>query len=276
VTMFLGSLLERALGESRGITPRRSSRFEPDAEPMEPPVLESYEAAPAPQRGIAIAQPESPDPAVRSELVERLVIERTAEKPEAAAPLLRPAEIAIERPAAAPSRGFTVEREPKPEPHVHTREATPASALQPVRISAVPPMPIERHTETIVRETAETRIESRTIERRLESLGREIEHTKEVRTLVPAPAEQRRADVPDRRSAAAPRTGAVPAESARRTTLRPVTTEARVPVNAAPAVQVTIGRVEIRAITPPAASQKNGPREPRLNLEEYLSKRERA
>jgi hypothetical protein len=42
----------------------------------------------------------------------------------------------------------------------------------------------------------------------------------------------------------------------------------------APAIHVTIGRVEVRAVTPPVAAPKPAPKSaPKLSLEDYLKRR---
>ena len=57
-------------------------------------------------------------------------------------------------------------------------------------------------------------------------------------------------------------------QSRRRKNLLPAERE---PSTASPTIRVTIGRVEVRAIHPPAPTQKQAtPQPPKLSLEEYL------
>ena len=61
-----------------------------------------------------------------------------------------------------------------------------------------------------------------------------------------------------------------PAQNRRRKDFSPV----EQPLTSAPVIRVTIGRVEVRAIQPPAAVPKAKPASPKLSLEDYLGKRE--
>lgn len=272
--MFLGQLLQRALGETPGIAPRRASRFEPDAGAPEPAIVESVETAPTP--AILPLTPAPQAPAEPPGRIETRLMERAVEPPEPGPHPPRPAAIATDRPAEPQPVRRAPAREPHPEPLAPRREPAPAVAPQQSRVAPAPPPPIERHTETIVRETAETRVESRTIERRLESLVRQIERTEEFRTTLLTPAGPLPAPAAAPPHGPAPRTVIVPAETTRSAPRQPVLLEAPPGVPVAPAVHVTIGRVEVRAAAQPSAHQKPRPREPRLNLEDYLRHREGA
>lgn len=272
--MFLGHLLERALGDAPGIAPRRASRFEPDGDAPELAAVETAAGTPAPARD-TLAPPTPQAPSQRPGPVETLLIERRAERPQTAPSPIPHAPLVVERAVEQPSVRLAPVRETRPE-LAPRREPAPEHESEPSRLTPAAP-PIERHTETILRETAETRIESRTIERRLESLVREIQRIEEVRTILPAPAaEPPQTAAPARSPSPEPRNVVVPAAATRGAAPRPVLMEAASPAPAAPVVQVTIGRVEVRAAAPPAAQHKPRAREPRLDLEDYLRQRERA
>lgn len=274
--MFLGDLIERTFGETAMIAPRRASRFEPSAGPVEPVTMEAVEDRPSPR----LAPFPSPATATPGEQpagrIETHVL---------ASPLARPV------PPPDTPRIFTVEKTVAPmvssaaaplqfvsERPAERRETQPAV----IPYANRPMNPITRETlretskETVIREMAETRVESRTIERRLESLVREREIDRIGRNGVQAPQ-----NVPK----PAPETRATPAVTPRRTVLIPETKqmgapepspmEAALPVEST-VVQVTIGRVEIRASAPASARQMPRSREPKLGLEDYLRRRERA
>jgi len=271
--MFLGDLIQRTLGEATGIAPRRASRFEPDNDALGAATVEAPASAPAPARDTISPTPlPRPSPApprdVETEFVEReapfVVPQQPPEYPAAAA-AERTAEMPPPRIAPAP---------PLPPERLAARRE-PSVSLPSVRSGHTPvqPPPVERHSETIVREISETRVESRTIERRLESLVRETERTEESHTTLLVPAKPDAAVAPPPSPEA--RTVIVPS-AARSVPSKPVPVELPAAAPAAPVVHVTIGRVEVRAAAPAPAPREPRPREPRLNLEDYLRRRERA
>jgi hypothetical protein len=274
--MFLGDLIERALGETTGIAPRRASRFEPDAEAPQPAVTESAEAAPARGREV-IPPPLTPE--ASSEFPSRLepiIVERRMPPAESVPspnwPKVTVAEKAGEpSPAAAPPPSS----EPSGE-RAAPRSEPPAAAAPPSRLAPLPVPTAELRTETVVREKTEVRVESRTIERRLESLVRQIERAEEMRTTVLVPSEDRPAIPPAAPQPPLPRSVVVPAVTTKSAPLKPVLLEPSGPAPAAPVVHVTIGRVEVRAAAPAPAQRKPRPSEPRLDLEAYLRRREGA
>lgn len=272
--MFLEHLIRRALGEASGIAPRRLSRFEPDTADRQPPMTESFEAAPARAH---TASPPAQAPQVPLDAPGRMqtfVVERAAERHETAASPTRSAAIAIDRLAEPAPPRLVPPLEARPAPVAPRRDPAPAVAHESARPVSDAKPTIEHHSQTIIRETAETRLEGRIIERRLESLVRQIEHPKEFRSTGPTPVETRSTAAPVQSTRA--RTVVVAAQTSRSATPRPTGLEAHAAAPVAPTVHVSIGRVEVRAAAPAAAPPKSHRSAPRLNLEDYLLRRERA
>lgn len=271
--MFLGNLIQRTFGEATGIAPRRASRFEPENDVLEPAIVETATEAPGPVREPVSPAPrplETPPPPRLLEQTELIAgqappLEFSPPPARSAAINLAPSvEVPPPRPAPVtppPAERLGLRRDLPPPPLPPPPHFTPAQAP-----------PVERQTETVIRETSETRVESQTIERRLESLVREVERTEESRTmlLVPSKTESAAPPVP-----LASRTVIVPSAS-RSLPSRLVPVELPAAAPASPVVHVTIGRVEVRAAAPAPTPKDQRAREPRLNLEDYLRRREKA
>ncbi len=269
--MFLDHLIERTLGTASAISPRRVSRFEPaavEAETIETSPSSERVAAPMP----AVAPP-TPERHVidRVERVETRIIERpeTAERVptlphEESTPAAQPVSAQGPQPIVVPSAVVAV----------------PVNVLLPTNEPRVDTPPAVR--ESVVHDRVESRVEAQTIERRLEQLREShVEHVERVDSRIeryPEIVERPR----DPSAVVEPRPPAAPVIPQVRSQppVRPAvvqTIAARAEAPPAPTVHVTIGRVEVRAQAP--SSQRTPQprsREPKLGLEEYLQRRERA
>jgi hypothetical protein len=269
--MFLGDLIQRTLGEAATIAPRRPSRFEPTAEPSELVTTELAGEPPAGRRETIPPAPATSQDAPAPERIETRIVERvvapprdTADRPKILTPQSSEQPIPV---TAAPT--IEARNEPPPE----HREPVTAPAPSPARPVSTPEA--EPSRQTIIREKVETHFETRTIERRLESLVREskVERVEEFHTLTVSPAREA-LHPPVLPRSESPRIIIVP-QTKQALVARPLLMEAPEPTPA-PVVQVTIGRVEVRATTPAAIKPAARNREPKLDLEGYLQRRERA
>lgn len=260
---FLSRLAERALGVAKAVEPRLPAVFEPAAPAMAEP-------APAAAREPVVRVETGREVPSRMRVREPRVTERTVflEKPGPSSP-----------PAAEPHPGEAAS--PPAQPPVRLREPDapreaaepkpaaprPAAAHETVR----PVVRIERRTEagpTILRET-NTRVDNVILrEPRRETTAR-IE-----REAAPRQQAGRQPEpVPDgERPATALSAGL------RDKTVPPFPMPAlkrREKPDAPPqtTVQVTIGRVEVRAAPPAAAPRRRAPSPPVMSLEEYLRRR---
>ncbi len=270
--MFLGDLIQRTLGETAAIAPRRASRFEPGADTFEPVTVEM----PAPRTVERPAASEMPLTALNGErTVERIetrVVERpipTETRVPEAVRFITPDKADVPTvPAAAGAPMVEMERPAARRDSVRTApsQAAPEQVVYPVTH--------EVSRETVIRELQETRVESRTIERRLEALVKQpqVERIERIHTQT-APEVPREAAAA--RTAPMARRGAVipEARQAPRSKAAPIEITAAEPAGT---VQVTIGRVEIRATQAPAARQTQRGTPPKLGLDDYLQRRERA
>ncbi|MBL8237747.1 MAG: hypothetical protein JNM66_10030 [Bryobacterales bacterium] len=280
--MFLDELLDRTIGESQlpAVAPRRASRFEPDAEA--PPVEEDLFAEPTDRAPVERQQmPFSARTAVRNEQTD---IEHAPVR-EPAVRSIGPASPQTMR-TAPPVNGEAPAKEPpRPEP------AAPFILERSVFLSPYPPPDVPepavqeappRLTETtrIVERTRET--ETHVLERRFEKLERE---TRTVRELAQpdwpeAPARAKHREIETDAPRTTPRNGSVagppsPVQIRSRLSRSPQAAPAE-PAPPPVSVHVNIGRIEVRAAaTGSSAPRKTGPNEPRLSLEDYLTRRER-
>lgn len=255
---FLGRLAARAVGTAPALRPRPRALFEPDAiagaEPLE--VEEEREAPPAPRARPSAAPPEAPEP-----------ITRAAEPPPAAepeappAPRARPERHAVERTAQAPQR----EAPPAPRPQRATA-APPVVVEQRREVVAPPPPPAapprreprprpparELAATSVVRRAPDEPAETLVTPPLPESLPLRSQAIARARSLAPPPAP-------------APQPGAAPVRDA---PPRPAPE---------PVVEVTIGRLEVRAATPgqPARPAPTVERAEPLSLDRYVRERAR-
>lgn len=273
--MFLGDLIHRTFGELATIAPRRATRFEPAVDQDD---IATMDALPDRQPPRPAAIPAVPM-AAKNEKPAEPIETRVIDPPPTPAP--QPHEslkvITIEK-AAAPVVAPTVPPLQLVSEPLRERRETLRAARESLPSQPVLPVGHEISRETVIRERVETRVESRTIERRLESLVREprverIELTHMPGTPViappmpvahaaPAVTPQRTALIPETKQIARPKAKSAPKETA-----EPATPTV---------VHVTIGRVEVRATPPAPARQIPRSREPKLRLEDYLQRRERA
>jgi hypothetical protein len=273
--MFLHHLIERALGDAAVIAPRRASRFEPagvEPEPKSAPLASAGRAA-------ATLPVEPASPVAEPRVVYRVEQVKTGTPEHVESfqpPTIAPREL------REPAVGPPIPRQGKPlslEVEV-PQPRTPAAQL-------LPP-PIERRTqspparpETIVRERVEGRVETHTIERRLERLSEShVEHVERVETRIERHLSTGKAHESSAAEARPKSTPIVPSVRQqplpRQAIVQPPT--ARPEPSPAPTIHVTIGRVEVRAQAPAVAERAPKPRsgQPKLGLEEYLQRRERA
>lgn len=276
--MFLSRLLARTLGESAALAPRRASRFEGSEGGFEERFEEKV-APVAPRRDVAPAAAD----------ISGEVPSANPAAPADPSPPLRP-----------PSASVEGERQPQPvrEIHeVHTVEQrltalppetpAPPSARAPdppppqpaePRRPAARPTDVPREQSTLA--AGEIRIERHSMEHRFETLVRE--HTIERTPDQPRPEQRPSSRSPTEREPP-PARPAAPQRTTAAVTPPPPSRRAALAERAAPAppptppvVHVTIGRVEVRAVQsqPPKPTAK--PREPRMGLDDYLARRERA
>jgi hypothetical protein len=266
VSDFLTNLAARTIA-TPSLRPRSRMRFEPAA--AEPPAI-----APDVARDEAPAAPTPPalprgKPPVRQPAA---FATRTESEPPAPpvppmqAEVVAPPQYAAPPATADPSDEPQIIREPARPPRIIN---VPTTALE--RIVELP----EQAAETIVERVTETRavpsIKRITInaETPAERPHRYDEQAPRIEPVAPAHEEERSETAPDRRA---------PAQRA--TTARPRTAFFPMPAESTPAapereavVQVSIGRIEVRAVRP-AAPQRTAERaNPIMTIEEYMSRR---
>lgn len=273
--MLFANLLERVLGENTPITPRRAARFEEgDAVFEEAPPGREFAVsapraaveseAPAPLRAAA---PVVSPPEIR--LADRLIVPPAPAEPPKVQTVSRPQTRIAARevgatPAAAP------DRESRPAPPAV--EQPPAETRREIRTEVQHQREIERfreiHTERL---TLEKRLETLRVETRQDRVITESRTTGERQPAPVAPATRQSFERPAIRPSSVIRE--VRSEAAPR-----ASKEARLPAPApaASAVNVTIGRVEIRAVSPPVQRGGASSRGPKQSLAEYLRQREGA
>ena len=264
--MFLANLIRRVNGEAPSIEPRRASRFESAAEPEPQAAMETEQPLPQAARGTVrqpTPLPSAPDNSRLPEQTGEATPRRTPYFDPLPAPVPARAE-APELAAPLPPQKPWVPADVALEPRNEGRDSQPLPLREPVVPRAAGP---EVSRETVIREIVESHPESRIIERKLESLR--VEHTVEKTEQRPAIAVSPAAPRETRRGAIVPDTR--PSAPA-----RPALVEAPPPASASSVVHVTIGRVEVKAAPPAQARRDARNREPKLDLGDYLQRRERA
>lgn len=299
---FLSNLVARSLSSEHAIRPYVASLFEPTRGPgptvpvdLEPeieattagePMAGSPDvasttvasrkrtlAAPGPVLPLD-APPESVEPAVvpRSRSPAPLIPQPSDESAEGGpvgppvSPPVGAPELAEATPATTETLRPPAADQPSPWP---TREAEGS--------------PSQRETQRAARPTLAPLVREVVVERRLETSRSAVSpELPAVGTPVPARISQERPDDVSRagptRSAVESLSGPEPAPVVVRPLVRPVP-EGEVTAqpgatpdieSSAPTIQVTIGRVEVRAVSEPPPQQKERPRPPVMSLDEYL------
>ena len=295
--MYLDHVIDLALDRAIVVEPRRGSLFEPA--PTDTPVLERESIAPPAERAQPPASTTPPiadtHPARREDRVtsrqepapprgtsssQEVLSAQTPLHPvspmKGDGPTLREVtrEVVIVDSGAPPSRPASSHLQP-------TSAAPMATPLSVVPVGSRP-SPLKQE----VRSDVETRREVMlTTEVRHEIVDHTDLRAEIVRLLAALPrpavsAPRAATPVPDVRSEG--RIGAdgasrpVPVGAPGRSTSVSRRGEARPPASLEPHVQVTIGRVEIRATVPPSKASSEGRRTagPRLRLDDYLRRRE--
>ena len=260
---FLASLVARARGEARAIRPRLPSRFEtPIADtPADNPFGEIIEEFPSetppsvqPACETPFAQPETPpQPTPDTPGVRRTATPVTtlANVPPAAAPELRanefaPPAVAVSNPTPdAPSRTEQASSAPSPVEPITIEFAPPAVAVSnptpdaPSRTEQASSAPSPVEPITIIRESTETRIVPQRV----------------------VPARVNVAPVPPARPGQN-----VPPFAAQQQQQHPAPQ---------PTIEVTIGRIEVRATQPATAPSRAAAPSPVMSLDDYLRARVR-
>jgi len=205
--VFLDDLIQRTYGEAPVVAPRRASRFEPQGDGGEP-AAEASEERVAPRTAVRNASPVERAEAGSAERIEPRAPERPPPRREAAPGLAAPEPPGAERRAApapeplapAPRSVSHFPDQPPPEP-LRRRPAESTRALEETSEAADAPA-----RETVVRERVESRLETRTIERRLESLERQtrIERVERIQPAPPPPEAERPGTAPWRLAAGSP------------------------------------------------------------------------
>lgn len=237
---FLSALLERSNDRAPVLRPRRLSRFEPAGLARVEGFGEVVEERVSPVRREAGPRTETPAPVRPTERV----VERLVPSPET--PRVSPPAPPIETIRQTPSSS----QERKPEPPRRADE-TRGVRREPTPSDPARPQPIVRQ-ETTRRTTIHHTVERQAVERPKEAAGavadgRLQRPTDALRPILPSAI----------RPVATPRTER-PARPA-----------------AAPTIQVSIGRIEIRAqqAAPAAQARPARPSGPKLDLEQYLAGR---
>jgi len=278
---YLGNILERSFTPAPDVRPRLPSLFEPlsasvidgPADPV--PAAESVEAVHAPP-SIVAAQPAYPPRAERLESPVREANRRqwqrtirpaaAAARPNEADTGLAPASL----PPVMPANGLedvspaataqSLPRHPRAELGPAKSAFSPPSSrlgpaegddqalpgvVQPIEASSRPPLPAlpERDIETL--DSGEMAF-------------RPLSDEAEPAGIIVRPS------APAREIAGRPDLAGRPGESASAPQAKPETL---------PSIQVTIGRVEVRAALPPAQPRAKPKREPEMSLETYLKRR---
>jgi hypothetical protein len=288
---FLADLVDRARDSATGLERRRPSRFEP---PVDAPGLDVGLSRRRPDR-----RPNEDDGAADAGSVE---VEAEAPAPPAVgAPRRTTPRPSASRPAsdrrpestsaAMPDVESPIEPAGGPRPD---RRSTPAAAPPAPRVTAPP---AARSIATIVEEAATRLPQPSARPTREAAVGRDVPPVARPEPALAIPSTARPAVRTDRSSQArAPeetsarrdvsttvRTTAVVVRPPMPTLSRPAARRSEPPPPAigretppavAPTIQVTIGRIEVRA-TPAPASPARGPRSttPALSLEDYLRQR---
>lgn len=278
--MFLNDLIQRTLGETPAIAPRRASRFEAAAEPLESAV-EVEAPAPRPEAPPPTGMPDAPPPLFErreTRIVERLRMPAPQDPvrivPEQRAVPPAPEQTATPDRSVAASPADTAIAAPD-SPRDAGAAAVPVSAKlsEPARAATM------HSLETRTREIHETRVEVETIEQRLESLVRErtVERVEQIGTRLVMPSREPLPSTPRAAREAERRQIIEPGMRLARPTLRPPM-EMPGP-EPSTEVHITIGRVEVKAAAPVPPRQPARSREPRplkTGLEDYLERRERS
>ncbi len=270
--MFLRDLIQRTFSPDAPISPRRASRFEPSIDVPETATIETAPATEA-SKLPAIQPPAVPlSKPLPIDRIETVVVDRPVEvtsEPRAPLEVVTRERIVVSEMPVAAQRPLPVE------------QPGAKQVLSPVALTATPP---EAHPppvqETVLKsalmERVEVRVDSRTIETRLESLVRErgVERVERIVTqavpVVPSIAPAVRAT-----PAMAPQRSFVAPEMRQMPQLKPMfpgIAETPAPTT----VHVTIGRVEVRATPSAPARQMPRTNTTKLGLDDYLQRREKA
>jgi hypothetical protein len=248
---YLERQAARALSPSSGVQPRLPGRFERRAE--EPPFAVTVERDAPPDA----APPSAPLREVPRTTIVESVLRREAERvervhervvmpaPPPAARELEPRR--VERAVPAPPRG----------------DAVPARAVEPLFVPSPPPRRVDAEERQIVERTLRDERIVRMVERRERDVASPRDDVRPVQPRI-APAV-----VP-----AAERVAA--AQAAIQTTERAAPPPRVRADDAPPAIHVTIGRVDVRAVMTAEAPlpRPQVPAQPSLSLEDYLKQRE--
>lgn len=277
---FLQRLARRALGNAPGVQPRIPSRFEDGGGAMA--AIEVREAVRATE------QP----PALRPVVGTRPEPERrrpTGSAPEPASPS-RPRPRRDDEgstPTGPPPRGTPrAHAAPGPEPSskAETSRHPETPTRRPETVSGPRPAVPHRHPRA---PSSETRLDTAPSPEPQVARGAAPPESPPSVTVRPTAV---RVENRERRNPPSPRPGESESPSAQRASIRPrVDVETSLPVSrgerrngsrqrtqdtpAEPAVRVTIGRVEVRAIQPASPPAPRRLPEPRLTLEDYLRQR---
>ena len=269
---FLSHLVDRALGSAPVLQRRRPSLFETPAHVAE--------LRPAPTESLE-----------REDFAEVQPTPMRVRKHRAEARNERPLPESLENAAEAP----VVERDrpvefTKPQPIIQPAPETqtfPAKVEHEASVREQPPRERTRELETI--RVVEKVIEREVIERQpvIEARSNDAEEkpAPQILKVVQSPPEHHSVEPKIRRSKPEPEGSPVPKAKALALPVilpfpRPATRErafspASRPQPAPPTIQVTIGRLEIRASTPSAPPRRQPrPTEPKLSLEDYLRSRQ--
>jgi hypothetical protein len=280
---FLSQLAERALALPPMVRPRLQSIYEPPAASVLQNPLEEHVEVPAePPRGIESAHEQtlqSPDEKAGAEQAREAVDQKPAaareRKVKPQAPSEQPVLTKRDAPRPPPlpheseSAGKIKTAEPKTPPHRMTRKDDRQLDRMPTAAAKQPITPREGTKTHSAERLVESDLEAHTPPTQKESAQPQT-FSHESKPRVEKPAMHPIAVTV--RSAQQPRQ-----EHARSTLpLTPAQREGS-PRASAPAVHVTIGRVEVRAVMPPMATPKiASPATPKLSLEDYLKQRRSA
>jgi hypothetical protein len=255
---FLARLIDRARGDAPVLVRRAAHRFEPAASPASRPELSSAYTSGERDALDADGGPPLPMPRAARSLM-------TSTPANAFRPLQQESD-PPEVPRAASSedtiRRDPFEAEPASQPPVRGARRVVAS-LEDAAAFVTSPVPTSRSSVAALAEAPAAWRRTSALEHEpppIDAAGRrqtrasvaigEHPHVPNVHRVVPSPV--------------APIAGRVPAATA---------APASNPTAAAPTIQVTIGRVEVRAVPAPPPPRSAGPAAPRLSLDAYLRSR---
>ena len=270
---FLSRLAARSLGRATIVRPRLPGRFEspigaPAATPVDLEVVEEA-AAPVGDRGRSPPRDRPATPAQRKPAEVGAVPLSPLPRPAKPASLAsRAAPVAPPVPVAVPAPSTPSAALPPGVPPVPLAPIVPSTVPVAARLEPLPtPAPPREPLRPAVRAVPPTAQAAPIVSPTRRELGR-------IEWIAPDKREDQRttepsADEPDVRIVAVspPVTMVVPRQSAEQA--EPL--KALPPASpAAPTIRVTIGRIEVRAVSPPAPAEPRSAAAPALSLEEYL------